>query len=835
MATAQMDVVIRHIRRTMIRQDDASGTDAHLLASFIHQKDEAAFAALARRHGPMVFGVCRRVIGNHHDAEDAFQAAFLVLARKASTIRPRERVANWLHGVALRTAMKAKAMTARRRGREKQVAEMPEPPMSQQGQWHDLQALLDQELNGLPENYRLPILLCDLESKTIKEAARQLGWPQGTVAGRLARGRKLLAPRLASRGVVLSAGALAAVVSDSVASANVPATLMNSTIKAAAMIAAGQVTATGVVSAKAAILTEGVLTSMFMTKLKAVSVSLLIIAALSGAAGMIYNTQAAQPPEAKQSKGAMAPAPMALDFAFPIAQQTPADTGKKDESAKNVAKPAAPKTDLEQLQGIWSVVSIEQGGKPAKLEKTVFMVDGKRACLQTDDGELQGGLYLDPASKPKTYDFVMSGRTIEGIYSLDGDTLRLCYNPATDAKRPLSFVTEKDSGQFLFVLKRFYGPEVFPFRLPDGTRVFPGISDLDMTPPPPPPLGPQPMGLHFNWPAAPPNDERKNKKIAEFYDRTGHAKTAEYYRQHPPGQEIKPTDTKQAQVPPAQAAGDREYVIIARLMEAGAGRPKEILGLPKVTVAEGQLAPIHIIDIPQNLLEKTIVEEKIKIGTFLDVRVKRLAGNKVRLTYSLECNQVDQSDVSEIRVLGNSLQGIQELELHKPTKIVFQKDAKGVAQRWLEITVEIPAISTDPLVGKDGKEKDPKVPDGRSHDFGKVKPNATLKHTFRIVNTSDDPLELTSIRLSGVGMTAALDKKILKPKEEAKLEVTIDARTFNGARTMWVFIDLDQRNDVGTFIFTVTANSENKGFDPEKSQGDQRGGGLELRGPGTPK
>jgi hypothetical protein len=121
------------------------------------------------------------------------------------------------------------------------------------------------------------------------------------------------------------------------------------------------------------------------------------------------------------------------------------------------------------------------------------MVDGKRACLQTSEGELQGGLYLDPTSKPKTYDFVMSGRTIEGIYSLDGDTLRLCYNPATDAKRPLSFATERESSQFLFVLKRTYGPDVWPFRLADGTRAFPTLVERKgTTPPPPPKVAPQP-------------------------------------------------------------------------------------------------------------------------------------------------------------------------------------------------------------------------------------------------------------------------------------------------------------------------------------------------------
>ena len=101
MATAQMNTVIRHVRRAVLRQDAAGRTDGQLLASFIDQKDEAAFETLVRRHGPMVFGVCRRVVRNHHDAEDAFQATFLVLARKASSVRPRERVANWLHGVAL--------------------------------------------------------------------------------------------------------------------------------------------------------------------------------------------------------------------------------------------------------------------------------------------------------------------------------------------------------------------------------------------------------------------------------------------------------------------------------------------------------------------------------------------------------------------------------------------------------------------------------------------------------------------------------------------------------------------------------------------------------------
>jgi RNA polymerase sigma factor (sigma-70 family) len=297
MAAAQVDVVIRRLRRAVLPQDEAGRTDRQLLASFIDQKDEAAFEAIVRRHGPMVFGVCRRVARDHHDAEDAFQATFLVLARKASSVSPGDRLANWLHGVALRTALKVKAMAAKRRGRERQVTEMPEPEAAQQDQWLDLRPLLDQELKGLPENYRLPILLCDLEGRTIKEATRQLGWPQGTLAGRLARGRKLLAKRLASRGVVLSAGPLAAVISQNAASAGVPASLTSSTVKAAAMVAAGRATVAGVVPAKVAALTEGVLKTMLLNKLKGVSVVLVLAIVALATGSFIVTASKAEGPD----------------------------------------------------------------------------------------------------------------------------------------------------------------------------------------------------------------------------------------------------------------------------------------------------------------------------------------------------------------------------------------------------------------------------------------------------------------------------------------------------------------------------------------------------------
>jgi uncharacterized protein (TIGR03067 family) len=151
---------------------------------------------------------------------------------------------------------------------------------------------------------------------------------------------------------------------------------------------------------------------------------------------------------------------------------------------QNAGKGKQPKTDLDQLQGIWSVVSTRNGGKFSKAE-AVFMVDGKRACFQTKDSEIQGGLYLEPNSKPKTFDLAMSTRTIEGIYSLDGDTLRLCYSPGAESKRPNRFTSEEGSQQVLVVLKRIHGPEVFPFRLPDGTRAFPTLIERPNTKQPP--------------------------------------------------------------------------------------------------------------------------------------------------------------------------------------------------------------------------------------------------------------------------------------------------------------------------------------------------------------
>ncbi len=175
-------------------------TDGELLQRFAQQHEEAAFAALLRRHGPMVLSVCRRVLHRIDDAEDAFQATFLVMVEKAHRLRRPELLGNWLYGVAYRTALHARRRVARRSEREKEAAAMSSDAVSDREiESRELRRVLDEELHRLPQKYRAPLVLCYLEGKTNEEAARLLGWPSGSMSYRLARGRELLRGRLQAR------------------------------------------------------------------------------------------------------------------------------------------------------------------------------------------------------------------------------------------------------------------------------------------------------------------------------------------------------------------------------------------------------------------------------------------------------------------------------------------------------------------------------------------------------------------------------------------------------------------------------------------------------------
>src|SRR5437868_6355634 len=231
MLNRQQEVVLPHLDRLIGPQFGGDVPDRDLLERFLSQGDSAAFAELVRRHGPTVLGVCRRVLHNAHDADDAFQATFLVLVRKAAAIGRRERVGNWLYGVAYRTALEARTKSARRRAREQQVPAMSharEPNAAD-----ELRELLDAELSRLADKYREPLILCELQGRSRKEVARQLHIPEGTLSSRLATARRQLAGRLRRRGLALPTGALAAALADGAASAEVPAALASATVRSA--------------------------------------------------------------------------------------------------------------------------------------------------------------------------------------------------------------------------------------------------------------------------------------------------------------------------------------------------------------------------------------------------------------------------------------------------------------------------------------------------------------------------------------------------------------------------------------------------------------------------
>jgi RNA polymerase sigma factor (sigma-70 family) len=251
MPTGHLRAVLEHLRRAVPAPSGGGLTDGQLLGRFIAARDEAAFEALVYRHGPMVLGLCRRVLGNPHDAEDAFQATFLILARKATSVVKRDSVGSWLFAVAQRTAREARAVLARRRARERQVDQMPHPVVAP-AEPQDWCFILEREVGRLPAKYREAVVLFHLEGWSHRETAQWLGVAEGTLSSRLLKARRLLAKRLSRYGLSLSFAAVASVLSEGTAPAAVPAPLVMETVRAAALVAAGQLAA---VTTPAALLT----------------------------------------------------------------------------------------------------------------------------------------------------------------------------------------------------------------------------------------------------------------------------------------------------------------------------------------------------------------------------------------------------------------------------------------------------------------------------------------------------------------------------------------------------------------------------------------------------
>jgi len=300
-----IEVLVRHIHRMIGEITGPDHSDRVLLARFIAQGDHAAFTALVHRHGPMVRGVCQRLLGPSADVDDAFQATFLLLVRKAVSIRKADSVASWLYGVAYRVARGIRNGVARRHAMERKAVQRAPDDPGMLAAWREVCVLLDEELQRLPEKYRAPLVLCYLEGLTRDEAARQLGWSLRTACRRLTKARELLRARLARRGLTLSAGLLAAVMTEHVA-AGVPITLLNATLRGAILVAAGELIASAA-SGRVAFLVQEGLQIMLWTKLQAVTVIAFVLAGVAAAGLFLSAGRAGQGNDAEHQDQALGP------------------------------------------------------------------------------------------------------------------------------------------------------------------------------------------------------------------------------------------------------------------------------------------------------------------------------------------------------------------------------------------------------------------------------------------------------------------------------------------------------------------------------------------------
>jgi RNA polymerase sigma factor (sigma-70 family) len=392
--------VLQRLRRVAVRSEAAGLAESELLERYLTRRDQAAFEVLLQRHAAMVLGVCRRILGNEADAHDAFQATFLIFVRKAGSIRPRTLVGNWLHGVAHKTALKARAMNRLHLAKLRQAATQPRQVHVDR---EELQALLDDAINRLPARNRAALVLCELEGRSLKEAAQHLGCPPGTVASRLARARALLARRLLRQRPALAGAGLSLLLAPT-ASAGVPHSLMVSTTQAATAVAAQPAAAASVVSAKVVALMEGVLKAMLLTKLKMAS---LVLLATVLAGGWLLS---------RGAEGAPGPTAPAL---------------------ATVAQDKA-KSDKDKLQGTWVSKSGERQGvdfEEAQLKNWVLVFDEDR-FIRDGTERVEGTYKIDADKKPKEIDLVFSGHTFLGIYELKGDTLKVVFRLN---ERPMEF------------------------------------------------------------------------------------------------------------------------------------------------------------------------------------------------------------------------------------------------------------------------------------------------------------------------------------------------------------------------------------------------------------
>jgi RNA polymerase sigma factor (sigma-70 family) len=381
-----MSPAFHHLRGLLGAAGDTDVSDGGLLERFASHRDEAAFAELLRRHGAMVLSVCNSLLHQTQDAEDAFQATFLVLVRRAKSLQQAACLGNWLYGVACRTARTARRSFARRQAHERQArerrlamlrtSESGETPSGETPTTPELPPGLCEEVERLPDKYRAPLLLCYFQGKTNEEAAHLLGCPKGTVLSRLSRARDKLRSRLVRRGVTLSAAGLTTALTNQVLTAAPPAALLASTTKAASLVATGNAGAAGLAVTA---LTEGVLQAMFREKMR--NAAIVVICVLLAATGLtfLWTRAAAQdglPPEQAAKSNA-----------------TPQPSGKEGErpqqETKSKTEPAGVPLEARLVTKKDSYV-LDLGGKtPEEFRKGIKDINNRYPATPAVDLELE--------------------------------------------------------------------------------------------------------------------------------------------------------------------------------------------------------------------------------------------------------------------------------------------------------------------------------------------------------------------------------------------------------------------------------------------------------------